>query len=56
MVGGKEHEGEIDGSRADLRSDGIRKIACGSFRIGLARERGRELKRGLLHAYLVAGG
>src|SRR6185503_3165985 len=46
MVGGKEHEGEIDGGRADLHSNGVRKIACGSFRIGLARERGRELKHG----------
>ena len=46
MVCGKEHEGKIDGSRADLHSDGIRDIASGSFRIGLARECRRELKRG----------
>ena len=46
MVGGKEDEGQIDGSRADLHQDGICEIAGGSFRIGLARERGRELKRG----------
>ena len=46
MVGGKEDEGQIDGGRADLHQDGIREIAGGGFRIGLARECGRELKRG----------
>ena len=46
MVGGKEDEGQIDGGSADLHQDGIREIAGGGFRIGLARECGRELKRG----------
>jgi len=46
MVGGKEDEGQIDGGRTDLRQDGIREIAGGGFRIGLARECGRELQRG----------
>ena len=46
MVGGKEDEGQIDGGRADLHQDGIREIAGGGLRIGLARECGRELKRG----------
>ena len=46
MVGGKEYEGQIDGGGADLHQDGIREIAGGGFRIGLARECGRELKRG----------
>ena len=46
MVGGKEDEGQIDGGRADLPQDGIREIAGGGFRIGFARECGRELKRG----------
>ena len=46
MVGRKEDEGQIDGGRADLHQDGIREIASGGFRIGLARECGRELKRG----------
>ncbi len=43
MVGGKEDEGQIDGGRADLYQDGICEIASGGFRIGLARECGREL-------------
>ena len=46
MVGGEENEGQIDGGRADLHPDGVREVAGGGFRIGLARERGRELKRG----------
>ena len=46
MVGRKEDEGQIDGGCADLHQDGICEIADGSFRIGLARECGRELKRG----------
>ena len=46
MVGRKEDEGQIDGGRAELHPDGIREIASGSFRISLARECGRELKRG----------
>ena len=46
MVGGKEDEGQIDRSRADLHHDGIREITSGGFRIGLARECGRELKPG----------
>ena len=45
MVGGKEDEGQIDGGSADLHQDGIREIAGGGFRIGLARECGRELER-----------
>lgn len=46
MVGGKKDKGQIDGDRADLHQNGIREIAGGGFRIGLARECGRELKRG----------
>ena len=44
MVGGKEDEGQIDRGRADLHLNGIREIAGGSFRIGLARECSRELQ------------
>ena len=46
MVGGEEDDGQIDGGRADLHQTGVREIADGGFRIGLARECGRELKRG----------
>ena len=46
MVGGKKDESQIDGGRADLHPDGIREIASRSFRISLARECRRELKRG----------
>ena len=45
MVGGEEDKGQINGGRAHLHQNGIRKVAGGSFRIGLARECGRELKR-----------
>ena len=44
MVGGEEDKGQIDGGRADLHPNGVREIADGGFRIGLARECGRELK------------
>lgn len=46
MVGGEEDKGQIDGGRADLHLDGVREVAGGGFRIGLARECSRELKRG----------
>ena len=46
MVGGKEDEGQIDRGRADLHQNGIREIAGGGFRIGLARECSRELQCG----------
>ena len=46
MVEGEEDEGQIDGGRANLHPDGVREIAGGGFRIGLARECSRELKRG----------
>ena len=46
MVEGEEDESQIDGSCADLHPDGVREVAGGGFRIGLARECGRELKRG----------
>src|ERR1044072_4508561 len=46
MVTGKENKSQIDGDCADLPPYGICEIACGGFRIGLARESGRELKRG----------
>ena len=46
MVEGEEDEGQIDGGRADLHPDGVREVTDGGFRIGLARESGRELKRG----------
>ena len=45
MVGGEKDESQIDGGCTDLHPDGVRKVAGGSFRIGLARECGRELKR-----------
>jgi hypothetical protein len=44
MVGGKEDEGQIDRSRADLHQDGIREITEWRFPYRLARECGRELK------------
>ena len=44
MVGRKEDEDQIDGSRAELHRDGIGEVASGSFGISLARECGRELK------------
>lgn len=46
MVGRKKDKSQIDWSRTDLHPDGIREIAGGSFRIGLARKCRRELKRG----------
>lgn len=46
MVSGEENKGQIDGRRADLHSDGVREVAGGGFRIGLARECGGELKSG----------
>ena len=46
MVGGEEDEGQIDGGCADLHQYGVREVAGSGFRIGLARESRRELKRG----------
>jgi len=46
MVGREEDEDQIDGGRTDLHPDSVCEIAGGGFRIGLARECGRELKRG----------
>ena len=46
MVGGEEDEGQIDGNLADLHPYGVSEVAGGGFRIGLARESGRESKRG----------
>ena len=46
MVGGEEDKGQIDGRRAHLHSDGVRKVAGGGFCIGLARECSRKLKSG----------
>ena len=46
MVGRKKDKSQIDRGRTDLHPDGIREIAGSSFRIRLARECRRELKRG----------
>jgi len=46
MVGGKEHEGQIDGGCTDLHLYGVREVSCGSSCVGPARESGRKLKRG----------
>jgi len=46
MVSGEEDKGQINGSRADLHPDGVCEVTGGGFRIGLAGERSRELKRG----------
>ncbi len=44
MVGGEEHERQVDRSPADLHQYGIGEIARGCFRIGLTRKCRRELK------------
>ena len=44
MVGGEEHKSQIDRGCTHLYPDGVREVAGGGFRIGLARECGRELK------------
>src|SRR5574342_440875 len=46
MVGGKKYEGQVNGGCADLHSDSIREFVGSRFRIGLARKRRCELKRG----------
>ena len=46
MVEGEEDESQIDGGCTDLHPDGVREVAGGGFRIGLARECGRKLKCG----------
>ncbi len=46
MVRGKEDEGQIDRSRADLHQNGVREIAGGGLGICFARDGRRELECG----------